>query len=144
VINCSITNNTIPLNVEFYHGQEVHLQGVSEYGYGYWSRFVYLTETGRLYVKPTLMGMSRLTINRNNTDLSEPGDRTLAVWLGRGAYQFATYNIQPEQNNVFGNIDYLPEMEGSWVYVYFSYKRKGASEGHALAFTVMGEFVSGI
>jgi protein transport protein SEC24 len=36
----------MPLKVEFKQGDNLHLQGVTEYGYGYWSRFVYLGELG--------------------------------------------------------------------------------------------------
>jgi protein transport protein SEC24 len=81
VLECSANDerSVIPLHVEFKQGENLHLQGVSEYGYGYWSRYVFLGEKGTLYTKPAWLGMSRLTTNKEYKDFDQPGDRTLAV-----------------------------------------------------------------
>ena len=43
------------------------------------------------------------------------------------------------------DLKYLKEMEGSWVYVYFSYRQFSASQGSAVAFTSLGsELMSGV
>jgi len=61
-----------------------------EYGYGYWARFTLA------YPKFMPKGknapwyfISRLSANKNTADLIM-GDRLLAIWLGKGFYQFTT------------------------------------------------------
>jgi protein transport protein SEC24 len=65
-----------------------------------------LGEKGQISVKPAWLGMSRLTTNKEYKDFDQPGDRTLAVQMGRGFYHFSTYNMQPLQTNVNANINY--------------------------------------
>jgi hypothetical protein len=50
----------------------------------------------------------------------------------------------PLQPNVNANLKYPPEMEGEWVYIYFSYKQFTSQQGRAVAFMTMGEIMSGV
>lgn len=77
--------------------EEGSVNGITEYGYGFWSKFLF-NGPSKLLVKPDWMGMTRLTVNRDYTDASKPGDRTLAIWVGRGYYHFTTYTTG--NNNV--------------------------------------------
>jgi hypothetical protein len=65
-----------------------------------WTRFRFNSISGKLIDKPDWMGLGRLTTNRNNGDLTKLGDRTLGVWIGRGYYHFATYDVNTNQVNV--------------------------------------------
>lgn len=56
-------------------------------------------------------------MKRANTRPSTEKDQTLAVTLSKDAYEFYTYKAKDEIQ--FNNI------EGSWNYVYFGYKRVG-------------------
>ena len=40
------------------------MQGVSEYGYGFWSKFSYFANDPPMLVKPVWLGMARLTTNK--------------------------------------------------------------------------------
>jgi hypothetical protein len=64
--------------------------------------------------------MSRLTSNLDHQDNSSNGDRVLAIFLGKGFYQFSTYSVN-KKSVINGNIGYLNELEGSWNFVYFCY-----------------------
>lgn len=92
------------------------MEGITEYGYGYWSRYLY-TES-----KTKLLGLSRLTMNQDEKDAEFPGDRVLVVHLADKSYHFSTYTRKNNQNNVNGDIKFPNDMEGEWVYIYFSYK----------------------
>jgi hypothetical protein len=48
------------------------------------------------------------------------GDRTLAVYLGKGGLHFSTYDTVSENGDLFENIPY-DDIEGKWGYIYFSY-----------------------
>ena len=91
--------------------------------------------------KPQLMGMSRLTTNKKYHDMQELGDRVLCVFLGRGSYHFTTYNNDPMQTSVSGNIAYPPDSEGKWVYLYYQYKRSTETVGRAVAYVLLDEEV---
>jgi hypothetical protein len=84
--------------------------------------------------KPDFMGVSRLTINENNGDLTNLGDRTLAVFIGRGYYHFATYDLITNDVNVNQNIDYDTFLDNRWVYIYFGYKEKQPNVGSVVGF----------
>ena len=47
------------------------------------------------------------------------GDRTLAIWLGKGFYHFTTYSHK--YANIVKNIDHPADIEGLWTFVYFSH-----------------------
>lgn len=49
------------------------------------------------------------------------GDRTLAVFVGKGFYHFTTYNLNNNAVNNIQNIEYDYYLEGQWNFVYFSY-----------------------
>lgn len=73
---------------------EDDINGLVEYGYGYWSRFVWNWNKNKLLEKDAWVGMSRMTTNKDyRSDNSKIGDRTLAVWIGNGYYHFATYTL---------------------------------------------------
>lgn len=99
------------------------MKGATEYGYGYWSRW--LTR----HPEPLVNGntepwyfMSRLTSN-DPYDNVRFGDRTLAVWLGKGGYTFITLDKKTNNPNMYSAIPY-GDIEGVWTYLYFSYSPK--------------------
>ncbi|CAD8140693.1 unnamed protein product [Paramecium octaurelia] len=117
-------------------GKEVELtddsiNGVTEYGYGFWSRFLW-NGPNKLVDKPAWMALSRFTINQNyQGDAAQQGDRTLAIWVGQPFYHFTTYT--PGNNNVVQNIQYGQMLDGQWNYIWYGYKRfdkTGKVQGH--------------
>ncbi|CAD8140464.1 unnamed protein product [Paramecium pentaurelia] len=144
ILECSSQNKDVPLQIEFQQSDKLHLHGVSEYGYGYWVKFQYFANKNTIYSRPPLMGLSRLTSNRDYKDFDAPGDRVLLVLLGKSSYHFGTYDVITKSNNVAGDIPYQIESEGEWTYVYFSFKRISQTQGHAMAFTHYQENTSGI
>lgn len=84
--------------VELEDSDDETLNGVKEYSYGFWSRFLWNSKKGKLLEKPDWMGLARLSSNRAMKDATNPGDRTLAIWVGRGFYHFTTYT--KGENNV--------------------------------------------
>lgn len=62
------------------------LNGISSYGYGYWSRFRLNTPNYLLSTLPQWVAMSRLTNNKDFQDQSKAGDRILTVMLGEENY----------------------------------------------------------
>lgn len=89
--------------------EESTVNGITEYGYGFWCKFLY-NGPSKVLAKPDWMGLSRLTVNRDYTDLSKPGDRTLAIWVGRGYYHFTTYTTG--NNNAIQNVNYDTFLDG--------------------------------
>lgn len=87
---------------ELEHGDDVKLRGMSEYGWGLWSRW---SRTGpvSLFSKADWHTLARMTVNRKHGDAGYK-DRTLAAWVGRGYYHFCTYT--PGNVNVWQNINY--------------------------------------
>jgi hypothetical protein len=59
--------------------------------------------------------------------------RVLGVLLGKGTYRFTTYSSKVPE--VAAELKYLADMEGSWVYLYFSYKQFSPTQGSAVAFS---------
>jgi hypothetical protein len=51
-----------------------------------------MTSPTRVVEKPDWIEVARLTNRPDHEDLALPGDRTLATFIGRGYYHFATYN----------------------------------------------------
>jgi hypothetical protein len=68
-----------------------------------------------------------LTTNKKHQDKSKPGDRLLAVFIGKGYYHFSTYEK-------FVDINYHNSLEGIWNFLYYSYR---GSE--AIAFIKFGD-----
>lgn len=71
--------------------------------------------------KPAWLSLARLSINKPYADMSAVGDRTLAIWVGRGYYHFTTYNLKNNVVNNIQNIDYELSLEGVWNFIYYSY-----------------------
>ena len=67
--------------------------------------------------------MIRMTTTPSYQDLARLGNRALAVFVGKGFYNFATYDVVREAPNIYANIDYGQELEGYWNFIYFGYKR---------------------
>lgn len=83
------------------------INGITEYGYGFWTRWLWNGYKAKLTNKGPWTGLSRLTINENyEGDARVLGDRTLAIWVGLGFYQFTTYGLAPENVNFFNNVNY--------------------------------------
>lgn len=47
------------------------------------------------------MMLARFTVTKDYQDMKELGDRTLAIFIGKGFYHFTTYNMN---NNAVNNI----------------------------------------
>lgn len=62
--------------------------------------------------------MARLTKNEKLNDIGV-GDRTLALWFGRGFYHFTTYS--GGNANLIKNVNFLPDIEGVWTFIYHSH-----------------------
>lgn len=62
--------------------------------------------------------MARVT---KNTQLADAGlgDRTLALWLGKGFYHFTTYH--GGNPNAVNNINHPLDIEGVWTFIYHSH-----------------------
>jgi hypothetical protein len=101
--------------------EEAVLNGVGEYGYGFWSRWS-RTAPKYLFPKAPWHSIARFTVNRNHGDIGFK-DRTLATWLGVGFYHFATYSL-PSEPNLSKNMPYNANLEGQWNYIYFGYQIK--------------------
>ncbi|CAD8145403.1 unnamed protein product [Paramecium pentaurelia] len=144
VLECGSNEKDVPLHVQFEQSDKLHLHGVSEYGYGFWARFQHYGKKGILYQQPQWMGLARLTTQKDYKDFEQPGDRVLLILQGKGVHHFSTYNVQPQSNNINGNIPYLIESESEWTYIYFSYKRISQTVGHAVAFTSYNDITAGI
>jgi hypothetical protein len=71
--------------------------------------------------KPLWMQLIRLSANKEVEDAQKVGDRTLAIFLGKGFYHFTTYNMVGRKPSVFENIPYENHLEGQWSYIYYSY-----------------------
>lgn len=62
--------------------------------------------------------MARLTKNEKLGDAGL-GDRTLALWLGKGFYHFTTYD--GGNVNKVHNINHPADIEGLWTFIYHSH-----------------------
>jgi protein transport protein SEC24 len=64
-----------------YEFDDEELQDASEYGYGFWMR--YMSEFPKPYTMPKnkYHFISRMTSNKEYQDFSKYGDRTLAIFL---------------------------------------------------------------
>lgn len=111
-----------PYELELRNTDETPIEDVKEYSIGMWTRYRFNGEAGKVLEKPDFMGIARMTINENNGDLTNLGDRTLAVFIGRGYYHFTTYDLITNDVNVNQNIDYDTFLDNRWVYIYFGYK----------------------
>ena len=68
--------------------------------------------------------LARLTSSKKYQDSSELGDRVLSIMVGKGFYQFGTYDIKGNNANVVNQVPYGDNLEGNWNYLYFSYTQK--------------------
>ncbi|CAD8190751.1 unnamed protein product [Paramecium octaurelia] len=144
ILECATKEEEPPMQIQFEQSSTLQLHGVSEYGYGFWLRYQYFGFKQRIYSQPQLMGVARLTSNREYKDFDNPGDRILLVLMGRKAFSFGTYDVITKVNNVGGDVEYKRESEGEWQYIYFSYKRHTQQEGHAIAFTQFRDHTEGL
>lgn len=117
------------------------ISGIMEYGLGMWSRFQYNGAKTKIIEKPKWLGIARLTSNEKYTDAQNFGDRLLAILMGKGYYHFATYNTDPPNMSVSGNIEYSADSESTWVYLYFCYKRFQEQQGSAIAYAIIHESI---
>jgi len=62
--------------------------------------------------------MARVTKNEKLADIGV-GDRTLALWLGKGYYHFTTYN--GGNPNLIHNVGHPVDIEGLWTFIYHSH-----------------------
>ncbi len=94
-------------------GDDHKINGITEYGYGMWTRWVWNGPKSKLVNKPPWTALARLTINANyEGDARAYGDRTLAIWVGAGFYHFTTYGLAPESVNFWNNVNYDVQLDG--------------------------------
>lgn len=120
-------------------GEEFVINGLTEYGYGYWSRWLWNGYTKKVVDKtPHCIAMSRFTVNRNyQGDARELGDRTLSIWVCNQVYHYTTYNLIGNNVNLWKNVPYDVNLDGQWNYIYFSYKRINSEKGAASGFVAL-------
>jgi hypothetical protein len=89
------------------------LQGVNQYGYGYWFKFT-THYPGKMYRGKTREQyyMSRMTQNTEFGDVGM-GDRVLMVHLGRSYFDFSTYDKKENKADVKMSLQY-GDIEGQW------------------------------
>lgn len=116
-VNSVNTDNVVVLYEE---GGTVKIDGVYEYGYGLWTKFL-MTSPERLAEKPDSMEIARFASYDGYTDSDKIGDRVLSTFIGRGVYNFATYN--GKLTNTYSSINYADKLDGYWNYIYFGYSR---------------------
>jgi hypothetical protein len=96
------------------------VDGHSAYAIGFWSR--YLTAIPkRVLDKPAWVSVARFTVNKDHQDMARVGDRTLALWLGKGFYGFRTYNLANNSPTLAQDIKYDDKLEGAWNFIYFCF-----------------------
>lgn len=69
---------------------EENVDGADEYAVSGWVKWV---DTPKMMVWNTVV---RVTSNRNNQDMNNPGDRTLTILKSNGYYSFNTYSCIEE------------------------------------------------
>lgn len=62
------------------------------------------------------------------------GDRTLAIWQGRGYYHFTTYN-NGNPNNI-NNVPFPAQLDGVWTFIYYSHN---LDKKQAISFVKYGD-----
>jgi protein transport protein SEC24 len=125
------------------NGDTVRINGISEYGYGFWMKWSRTGPGKSLVSKAPWYNIARLTINKGYGDASALGDRTLAAWVGTQIYHFCTYDVPSNNVNVCNNINYGNELDGVWEFLYFSYKKTSAT-GNVVGFIKMSDTVQTI
>jgi hypothetical protein len=86
VRDISFDQEDSPINEELEDSDEFTLNGILEYGIGFWSRFLWNGMKSKLVNKPEWLGLTRVTSNREYSDQRLPGDRVLCILVGRGYY----------------------------------------------------------
>lgn len=110
---CVFSDEKTPIEIELKEADDNQINGITEYGYGFWSRWLWNGPTSKMVTKPVWTGLSRLTIYENyEGDARSLGDRTLAIWVGAGYYHFTTYGIAPANVNFWNNVDYQVQLDG--------------------------------
>ena len=74
------------INEELEDSDDFTLNGITEYGIGFWSRFLWNGMKSKLVNKPDWMGLTRISSNKVLNDQRFPGDRVLCILVGRGFY----------------------------------------------------------
>lgn len=97
------------------------LNDASEYGFGFWLRSMRRYPTPIFSQEQAWYFVARLTRNEKYGNV-QFGDRVLALWQSDDRYLFATNDLTTKDANMNGQIE-VGELEGVWVYVYFSYKQ---------------------
>lgn len=99
----NVASNAAPegLEKEITDDDDHHINGITEYGYGFWMRFLWNGYTAKLVNKQPWHGLARLTTTPDYArDVAVPAARTLALWIGNGFIQYSTYSIAPGNNNI--------------------------------------------
>jgi hypothetical protein len=62
-------------------------------------------------------------VNENENNISNLGDRTLAVWIGNGIIHFTTYTFGLKSGHTVNstkNVNYGDDLD-SWFFIYYGY-----------------------
>jgi protein transport protein SEC24 len=101
VVNVDTKAPSPTLETEINDDGDHHINGITEYGYGFWMRFLWNGLTQKLVQKGPWLGLARLSNSKDyEKDVAIPGGRTLALWVGTGFIHFTTYSINPGNNNI--------------------------------------------
>jgi hypothetical protein len=90
------------------------------YGFGFWMRWTQRYPSALHHgATDDKYFIARLTENNPYSDV-DIGDRALALFLGKDGLEFSTYDTVTNNGNVGIHFP-VEDIEGKWVYVYYSY-----------------------
>jgi hypothetical protein len=81
------------------------VESATEYAVAMWTRWTHYLPT-RLLERSNFHQAFRLTTNRQYSDASDPGDRTLAAFVAKGYYSFSTYDLNTKEPNLEAKLPY--------------------------------------
>lgn len=99
---------------------ETNIDGLMEYAYGFWFRYL-TTYPTRMYQKPAWLQLARFATNKEVEDAKSVGDRTLAIFIAKGYYHFTTYSLNGNKLSVGADVNYGDQLEGVWSFLYFGF-----------------------
>lgn len=95
-----------------------------------------MTTPERVWDKSPFHHLVRLTNTEKYEDNSQLGNRVLAIWVGKNAYHYTTYDKTTNKPSIHQDAKYDDFLEGHWNYIYFSYS---AAASKAVGFVHFGD-----